>query len=113
MKRTNAQLFEEYAQAADAVARGGLTALQYDPDERPGTTRPDALVERLDAALARIQTAMRGFPMWLFEAAHLHFVMGISPDDILKLDLVEGAPRGLDTITLSRALNYVGKVTAR
>jgi hypothetical protein len=105
------RLFDEYAAAADAVRRGGLTAMQYDPDERAGTTRPDVLVERLDAALARIQTALRGMPAWLWAAAHLHYVWGVTPDDIINFDLVEDAPRGLDVKALTQALSYVGKVT--
>jgi hypothetical protein len=105
-------LLRDYLEAIDACERGGLSAREYNPDARPGTTRPDRLVEHLDACERAVHIILEDYLdcLEVFDAAViLEKTTGVTVEDIYA----EWVDTELSLLTfkrrlaaLQRAFNY-------
>jgi len=86
-------ILRDYLEALDACERGGLSAREYDPTARPSSTRPDRLVEHLDACERAVHMVLRDYEDCpeVFEAAVILLTTdGVSVEDIYA-DWVDSA----------------------
>ena len=96
-------LLRDYLEALDACRRGGLSAREYDPTARPSTTRPDRLVEHLNACERAVHEILADYTdcLEVFDAAVvLETVDGVTVEDIYK----EWVDTKLNLLTFKRRL---------